>query len=130
MKTRLLAAAFGFLAVSLAGCAHTGGGGGGAYFGDCDFYDDCYGGRQYTCMVYEEPQAMQARMEISLAQRHSGPRIVGPRDSWRGTSSSDSSGSSVSSSTSTTSTSFSTVGREPVVVASPSVDRGSPRAHN
>ncbi|HKA37625.1 MAG TPA: hypothetical protein VKH43_12450 [Thermoanaerobaculia bacterium] len=130
MKTRLLAAAFAVLAVSFAGCAHTGGGGGGgAYFGDCGFYDDCYGGPQYTCVLYDErPVAAPARMDIALAQRHHGPRTVGPRDSGPGTSSSGSSGSSVPSSSPTTS--FSTVDRAPVVVASPSVDRGSPRVRN
>jgi len=128
MKRRLFAAAFAVLAVSLAGCAHTGAGGGGAYYGDCGFDEDCYGGPQYTCVFNEEPVAMPARLDIFLAQRHAGPRIVGPRDSGPGMSSPDSSGSSVPSSSSTTS--FSTVGREPVVLASPSVDRGSPRGHN
>lgn len=131
MKRRLLSAAFAVLAVSLAGCATGGGGygsGGGAYFADCGYDEDCYGGPQYTCVFYETPAAPSVRMDIFLAQRHHGTRIVGPRDPGPGMSSFDSSGSSVPSGSSAAPSI--TVAREPVVVASPSVDRGSPRVRN
>ena len=129
MKKSLILVASMVLAASLSGCAHTGGGygGGGAYFEDCGYDGDCYGGPQYTCVFYE-PVPAPARLEIALAfaQRSHATRTLGPRGEIGPAPSPSDSGSSFSSSTSAPST----VSRAPVVPASPAVDRGSPRVPN
>ena len=117
-----------FLALSMAGCAHqTGGYVGGGYFEECEPGYDCYGGYQYTC-VFFEPPASPTRLEINLAHRHGHTRLVHPRDEGPGTAPQDH--GSGSSSANVSAPSMPTVAREPVVVAAPSVDRGSPRVHN
>src|SRR5262245_49137390 len=75
------------LGASLCGCATRGGGGGayayggGAFLDDCEFVEDCYGGRGYTCVFYQPYQAAApARLDINLAARSRSPRVVEPRD--------------------------------------------------
>ena len=118
------------LTASLSACAHsTGyGGGGGAYLDDCGYDGDCYGGLQYTCVI-NEPVSAPMRMEIALAQRSHSTRTVGPRGEIGPAPSSSDGGTSSYSSTSSM-PAPSTISRAPVVVASPSVDRGSPRVPN
>lgn len=127
MRKWLLAVSSSVLALSLAGCAHQTGGGayGVGYLDECQFGDDCYyGGPQYTC-VFFQPAAAPARMEITVARHSRSTRVVGPRDEGPGTYGPGSSSATVSAPASVPA-----VAREPVVVASPSVDRGSPRVHN
>ena len=123
----LLASVSIVLTASLSACASSGGyGGGGSYLDDCGYDGDCYGGPQYTCVI-NEPVPAPMRMEIALAQRSHVTRTVGPRgDIGPAPSPSDGGTSSFTG----TSSAPATVSRAPVVVASPSVDRGSPRVPN
>ena len=126
----LLASVSILLTGSLSACAHSSGygGGGGSYLDDCGYDGDCYGGPQYTCVI-NEPVPAPMRMEIALAQRSHTTRTVGPRGDI-GPAPSPSSSDGGSSSFTSTSSMPATVSRAPVVVASPSVDRGSPRVPN
>ena len=132
MKRWLLALASIVLVASFCGCAHTGGyaSGGGAYFDDCVLDEDCYGGPQYTCVVYVPPAQMTTRMQLSLAERSHSTRILGPRGE-PATAPSDSGSLTASPGTTAPSaTSAPIISRGSVVVAAPAVDRGSPRVHN
>jgi len=131
MKKFLLPMASLVLAASLSACAHTGGGGGGggAYFEDCGYDGDCYGGAQYTCVV-NQPIPSPARMQVMLAEHNRSTHRVGPRGDPGRAATDGGTSSSSSSMSSPPSVSVPTVSRAPVVVASPSVDRGSPRAPN
>jgi hypothetical protein len=133
MRKGILAVSSLFLALSLAGCAHQSGGygyGGGGYLDDCEYAGDCYGGPQYTCVFYEWPAPAPARMEINVARHFHSTRVVGPREGGSSQDYGPGSSSSSSSSASAPPASMPIVAREPVVMAAPSVDRGTPRAHN
>lgn len=134
MPKRGLSVVSMLLALTLASCAHQAGGGyvygGGGYFDDCEFGGDCYGGPQYTCVFYEWPAAVPARMEINVARHSHSTRVVGPRDGSTPQDYGSSSSSSSASAPPPSATSMPLVARDPVVVAAPSVDHGSPRPHN
>ena len=130
MRKRVLSVVSMLLALTLASCAHQAGGGyGGGFYYDCEFGGDCYG-PQYTCVFYQEPAAAPARMEINVARHSHSTRVVGPREGSAPQDYGSSSSSSSASAPPPPATSMPIVARDPVVVAAPSVDRGSPRVHN
>jgi len=128
MKKRLLAVASIALAACLSGCAHRNAdyaSGGGYYVDECEFGQDCYGGYGYTCVFFHS-DAASARMAVNQVRRNHQARTVNPRVDVPGIAVDSSSGSSSASA----SAPAPAVSREPVVVAAPAVDRGSPRTRN